>query len=226
MSESLCSLRVWVGALHMLHAWFYWSLLFLHAPPRRITHPSTIKYTLKSKQKRQGAELESRSPAALHSEIRTNLQSKQVSSPGWSQISAIPQGLQASPALREGKGCSLKRLQLLANPLKCACFTRYCPKEIQNLLFSQNVAIVWIPKTNKCIGSVMSVFAQQLCLRASTELLGLCKQGAGSNPCPWDSTGQSCLCLHWQVLYCNRRSAEQNRWCWGLYPACLGFTLH
>lgn len=38
----------------------------------------------------------------------------------------------------------------------------------------------------------MSVLAQQLCLRASTELLGPCKHVAGGNPCPWDSTGQAC----------------------------------
>ncbi|EOA97633.1 hypothetical protein Anapl_03232 [Anas platyrhynchos] len=57
----------------------------------------------KKEEKSGGVELESRSPAAVYSEIRTYVQSKRVSSPRLSQISAILQGLQANSSLTKGK---------------------------------------------------------------------------------------------------------------------------
>lgn len=171
-----------------------------------------------------GVELESTSPAAVYSEFRTYVQSKHISSPRLSQISAMLQRLQANAFLTKVRGCIFKYLQLLADPWHKAPSVD-CPKEIQKPFFISKCCCC--SKANKCTGSLIFLFAQHLYDHGFHWGVQPLQTRSWRSPLRREQHRWALAGLHRQGLYCNRsESTEQNSWCWwGLYHAHLGFAL-
>lgn len=172
-----------------------------------------------------GMELESTSPAAVYSEFRTYVQSKHISSPRLSQISATLQRLQANAFLTKVRGCIFKYLQLLADPWHKAPLVD-CPKEIQKPFFYLKMLLLFKDKQMHWLFNIPVL--QHLYDHGFHWGVQPLQTGSWRSPLRREQHRWALAGLHRQGVYCNRsESTEQNSWCWwGLYHAHLGFALH